>query len=179
MQKHGLVHIYTGNGKGKTTAAAGLAVRALSHGFKVGWVSFHKDPGGQLSGEIRVLKKLGVLVHCFAKDYPLCKTSSLHKGKKQLKAECTKGLKAIHVLFDKKRLDLLILDEINICVRDGFLKEEVVLQLMHEKPENIELIMTGRGATKKMIKQADLVSYIKEIKHPYKKGVLARKGIEY
>ena len=182
MKKKGLVHIYTGTGKGKTTSAAGLAVRALSHGFKVGWVSFHKEPGRQAAGEVKILKRLGVLVRCFAKQHPLCKkckAGSVRKSKKQLTLECMKGLKDIYELFKNAKLDMLILDEINICVRDGYLKESDVLKMMQGKPKTLELVITGRSATKKIIAQADLVSVIKEEKHPYKKGVAARKGIEY
>ena len=176
------MHIYTGTGKGKTTSAAGLAVRAFSHGFKVGWVSFHKEPGRQAVGEIKVLKRLGVLVRCFAKQHPLCKqrkAGSMRKSKKQLILECTKGLRDIYKLFKNAKLDMLILDEINICVRDGYLKESDVLKIMQEKPKTLELVITGRGATKKMIAKADLVSCIKEVKHPFKKGFAARRGIEY
>ena len=184
MRKKGLVHIYTGNGKGKTTAACGLAVRALSHGFRVCWVSFHKSPK-QLSGELSILKKLGVQVQCFAKQHPLCPIGKNNKGvrarksKKQLVLECARALIAVHRLMDANRTDMLILDEINICVRDGYLKESDVLKIIQEKPKNLELVLTGRGAAKKIIAQAELVSFIKEEKHPYKKGIAARKGIEY
>lgn len=74
---------------------------------------------------------------------------------------------------------MLILDEINIAVRDGFLKEEEVLALLETKPEKLELVLTGRGATKKIIEKADLVSEVREVKHPYRQGIKSRKGIEY
>ncbi|MBU1044803.1 MAG: cob(I)yrinic acid a,c-diamide adenosyltransferase [Candidatus Omnitrophica bacterium] len=175
--KQGLIQIYTGPGKGKTTAACGLALRASAHKWKVCYISFHKDP--KQSKPLYVcLKKNGITVHCFAQSHPLC------SGKKNacfadLKKQCSRGLKFIEKIFKDNLYDLLIIDELNICVRDGFLPEKDVLKLMAEKPDNLELVLTGRGATKKMIKKADLVSFIKEIKHPFNQGIKARKGIEY
>ncbi|MFH1062828.1 MAG: cob(I)yrinic acid a,c-diamide adenosyltransferase [Candidatus Omnitrophota bacterium] len=175
--KRGLIQIYTGPGKGKTTAACGLAMRASAHKMKVCYISFHKDPK-QCKPVYDLLKKISIAVHCFAKSHPLCAT------KKQacfetLQNDCAKGIKDIKKVFRENKFDLLIADEINICVRDGFIQEQEVLDLMDLKPNNLELVFTGRGATKKMIKKADLVSFIKEVKHPYQKGIAARKGIEY
>ena len=85
----------------------------------------------------------------------------------------------IKKLFRDQSWDMLVLDEINIAIRDGFLKEEGVLSLLEAKPQNLELILTGRGATEKIIKKADLVSEVKEVKHPYTQGVQKRKGIEF
>ncbi|MEO0260967.1 MAG: cob(I)yrinic acid a,c-diamide adenosyltransferase, partial [candidate division WOR-3 bacterium] len=85
----------------------------------------------------------------------------------------------VEKIFNENKYDIIILDEINISVRDGFLKEEEILSLLDKKPYGIELILTGRGATEKMIEKADLVSEVKKIKHPYDKGIFARKGIEF
>ncbi|MBU4305074.1 MAG: cob(I)yrinic acid a,c-diamide adenosyltransferase, partial [Candidatus Omnitrophica bacterium] len=169
MKQKGLVQIYTGEGKGKTTAAVGLAVRAVSRGLRVCYVSFHKDPKKYGSGEQKILKKIGISVRCFAKAHPFCckKDEDINR----LAGQCRKGVACIRKMHKRQLCDMLVLDEINICVRDGFLAEEEVIGLMRDKPENMELVLTGRGATAKMIKAADMVTYMKEIKHPYKKGV--------
>lgn len=172
--KKGLIQIYTGPGKGKTTAAYGLALRAKANKLKVCWISFHKSLK-QCRLVYDLLKKVNITVYCFAPSHPMDetkKTEDLHK-------QCLRGVEQIKKIFSDNKYDLLIVDEINICVRDGFLREKDVLELMDLKPNKLELVFTGRGATKKMIDKADLVSFIKEIKHPYKQGIVARKGIEY
>jgi len=179
MKRLGLVQIYTGEGKGKTTAAVGLATRAVAHGLKVCYVSFHKDFKRYAYGETKSLEKLGIKVCSFAKYHPHCSRAKKETKTKNLPRQCLEGLNHIRGLFKKEKLDMIILDEIIICVRDGFLKEKDVLELIEEKPKNLELVLTGRGATKNLIKRADLVSYIKAVKHPFEKGVSRRKGIEY
>lgn len=176
MTQKGLIHIYTGNGKGKTTAALGLAVRARGHGLKVAYVYFHKDSRRWGYGEHKILKKIGVDVFGFAKKHP-------HFYKKldpfEVRRECLRGLKFIGSLYAKKKYDMIVLDEINISLRDGFLKDEEVLNMMGRKPGSLELILTGRGAKKEVIRCADLVSEIEKVKHPYDSGVRKRIGIEY
>ena len=174
--KRGLIQIYTGEGKGKTTAAVGLAVRARSHKLKVGYLYFHKDPKRWGYGEQRLLKTLGVDVSGFAEKHP-----HFYKNIKpeEVRQECLRGLDFIKKIYKKNKYDLLILDEINISLRDRFLKEKDVVEILKIKPKKLELVLTGRGATKKMIKLADLVSEVKKVKHPYDSGVSARKGIEY
>lgn len=174
--KKGLTYVFTGTGKGKTTAAAGLAVRANAHKIKVFWVSFHK---GYTCGELRNLKKLGIDVRCFAKYHPLCKKEKTKIKKLELRQKCLKGLRYIKSVFKNKNCKLLILDEINICVRDGYLKENEILELIDSKPDSLELVLTGRGAKGKVLEKADLISNIQDIKHPFKKGIKAHKGIEY
>lgn len=175
MEK-GLIQVYTGDGKGKTTAACGLAVRARSHGLNVGYVYFHKEPEAWDYGEHKILEGLGVKVFGFAKKHPhFYKDASFE----EIRKECLLGLEFIKKLYGESKYDLLILDEINISIRDGFLKEEEVLEIMEKKPEKLELVLTGRGATQRIIEKADLVSRIEEIKHPYSLGVQRRKGIEY
>lgn len=176
MKAKGLIQIYTGDGKGKTTAAVGLACRARGQGLKVCYIYFHKDPEKWGCGELKVLEKLGVTVKGFAKKHP-------HFNKKvtpkDVRKEYLEGLKFIKKVYKENKYDILILDEINISLRDGFLKEEEALDILNFKPEKLELILTGRGATKKIIKKADLASEIKKIKHPYDSGMKGRKGIEY
>ena len=174
--KKGLIQVYTGPGKGKSTAAIGQAVRAAGHGLKVGLVTFFKDPEAFGYGEYRSLEKLGIKTFLFAKKHP-----HFYKELKldDVCRECSSGLKFIRELFCDPSWDMLVLDEINIAVRDGFLKEEEVLSLLEAKPQKLELVLTGRGITDKIIEKADLVSEVKEVKHPYSQGIKSRKGIEY
>jgi len=174
--KKGFIQIYTGSGKGKTTSALGLVCRASGHNFKICYVYFHKNPKKFGYGEINTLKKLKVDVFGFAKEHP-------HFNKKinieTIKNECNKAVEFIKEIYKENKYDILVLDEILISVRDGFLPENKLIELMKRKPENLELIITGRNASKKIIDLADLVSEINEIKHPYKKGIKSRKGIEF
>jgi cob(I)alamin adenosyltransferase len=176
MKKKGLIQVYTGPGKGKSTAAIGQAVRAAGHGLKVGLVTFFKDPEAFGYGEYKSLEKLGIKTFLFAKRHP-------HFYKElntvDVRQECSRGLEFIRELFRDPSWDMLVLDEINIAVRDGFLQEEEVLSLLEAKPEKLELVLTGRGITEKIIEKADLVSEVKEVKHPYSQGIKSRKGIEY
>ncbi|MFA5393990.1 MAG: cob(I)yrinic acid a,c-diamide adenosyltransferase [Candidatus Ratteibacteria bacterium] len=176
MQRKGLIQVYTGDGKGKTTAAIGLACRARGHNLRVCYVSFQKDPERWGCGEHRVLKKLGVDVFGFAKKHP-----HFHKNTDpdDIRRECLKGVEFIKKIYQEKKYDILVLDEINVALCNGFLKEKEILDLMEKRPKNLELVLTGRNATKKIMEKVDLVSEIKKIKHPYDSGVKGRKGIEY
>jgi len=176
LKREGLIHVYTGDGKGKTTAAIGMAVRARGHGLKVAYIYFHKDPKRWDYGEHRVLKKIGVDTFGFARRHP-------HFYKKlntdSIRSECLKGLKFIESIYGKRKYDMIILDEINISLRDGFLKKEELLNIMKTKPKSMELILTGRDAIEEVVVNADLVSKIEKIKHPYDSGIRRRIGIEY
>jgi len=176
MKRKGLIQVYTGDGKGKTTAAVGLACRACGHNLKVCYISFHKDPKRWGYGECKVLKKLGVDVFKFAEKHP-----HFYKNinSEDVRRECLKGMEFIKKIYREKKYDVLILDEINISLRDGFLKEEEFLDLLEKRPSSLDLVLTGRNATKRIIEKADLVSEIKKIKHPHDSGVKGRKGIEY
>lgn len=176
MKGKGLIEIYTGDGKGKTTAAIGLAIRAIGQGLKVCYIYFHKNPDKWGYAEYKILEKLDVDVFGFAKLHPFCDRGV---NLESIRQECLKGLEFIKEIFQQNKYDILILDEINISLRDGFLKEEEVLDILKLKPENLEIVLTGRGAPSKIIEEADLISEIKEIKHPYKLGIERRKGIEY
>ncbi len=174
--KSGLIQILSGDGKGKTTAAVGVAVRARGHNLRVCYIYFHKDPEKWEYGEFKILKELEVDVFGFARKHPhFCKDVV----PEDIRRECLKGFEFIKKLYQENKYDILILDEINISLRDGFLKEEEVLDILNSKPENLELILTGRGASKRIIEKADLVSEVKNIKHPYDSGVEEREGIEY
>ncbi len=174
--KNGLIHIYTGDGKGKTTAAVGLAVRALGHDQKVCFVYFHKNPEKYGYTEIESLRKLGAETIGFVKEHPFCeKNISIE----ELSKKTAEALNSLTEKLKDAKYDLLILDEVNISVREGFLPEKKVLEFMDNKPDELELVLTGRGATANMIEKADYVSNIDKIKHPYDKKTSAREGIEY
>lgn len=169
--KRGLVQVYTGDGKGKTTAAWGQAIRASGQGLKVAIIQFFKGKG---SGEAKMAKKLKLDVYSFCPVHPF------FGGKKEkLKKECGEGLAFAKRLVTSKKHDMIILDEINIALRDRLIEVNGVLDLIKKKPKGVELILTGRGAPKKIIEAADLVTEMREFKHPYQKGIKGRRGIEY
>lgn len=176
MKRKGLIQIYTGNGKGKSTAAIGQAVRAAGHGFKVGFISFFKDPDVFGYGEYESMQKLGIQTFLFARKHP-------HFYKElnpdEVREECSAGLEFIKQLLQDQSWDMLVLDELNIALRDGFLREEDVLSLLAAKPEKLELVLTGRGVPERIVEKADLVSEVREVKHPYSQGTMSREGIEY
>lgn len=172
-----LVIVYTGNGKGKTTAALGMALRAAGHRKKTLMVQFIKN--FQNYGELKFVKKYdcGIEIKSMGKGYVQI------KGDKFPLEEHVKAAKrALQFARDEilsKKYDIVILDEINIALDKELLTVEEVAKLIQQKPPNLHLVLTGRNAPKKLIQLADLVSEVKEIKHPYKKGILAQKGIEY
>ena len=167
-----MIHIYTGNGKGKTTAALGLALRGLGAGLRVYIGQFAK---GRYYSELKILKKIPNIKieqygkRCFIK----------HKPKQNDINLACKGLERVRQIIANRDYDLIILDEINVALHLGLLKVSDIINLCQSTPKNIELILTGRWAPHKIIKFADLVSEIKDIKHYYKKGIKARKGIEF
>lgn len=174
--RKGLIHIYTGDGKGKTTASIGQAVRALGHGFKICFIYFHKNPKKFGSGELKILKDLGIDIYGFAEHHPYFDKDITFD---EIRNECLKGIEFIEKTFNENKYDMLILDEINISLRDKFLKEKEVISLLKKKPRNLELILTGRGASKNILEKADLITEMKKIKHPYDQGIKGRKGMEY
>lgn len=185
--ENGLIHIYTGNGKGKTTAAIGLSVRARAHNLNVCWISFHKDieKPPYSEGEYKILKEIGVELHNFA---GYCPFNNPYKSEEELFEHARKDcLNAIKFIKEKiygydENFDILILDEILISLREGYLNVNEILDLLNSKPKTLELILTGRCSEEKLkeiIEVADYVSEIKKIKHPFSKGVGRRKGIEY
>ena len=172
MVEKGLVHIYTGNGKGKTTAAVGLACRAAGAGKRVLVAQFLK---GRDTGELASLKMLGVRVlRTDVKKFVLSMSE-------EEKAECKAGqeacLRAIREMAAD--YDLVILDEILGAISMEMVGLEDVVNLIRNKPEPGELVLTGRGAPEELIALADYVSDIQCVRHPYEKGIQARRGIEF
>ena len=176
MIKNGLIHVYTGDGKGKTTSAIGLATRALGHGQRVCYCSFHKEPEKYGYNEMQSLKKLGANVLNFAKGHPHLNKSL---DENVIREQTHQAVRYVKETLFREGYNLMILDEINISVRDNYLEEELLIDLIKSKPENLELVLTGRGATEAVIDLADYVSKIHKIKHPYDRKIRSREGIEY
>jgi len=179
--KRGLVQVYTGKGKGKTTAAWGQAMRASGQGLRVAIVQFFKGKGSGVprpswrgAGEAKMARKLNLSVYSFCPVHPF------FGGKREkLKRECRGAIAFAKKLIQSKKYDMVILDEINIAMKDRLIEINEVLDLIKKKPKGMELILTGRDAPKKIMDAADLVTEMREIKHPYQKGIKGRKGIEY
>lgn len=174
--KEGYVQVYTGNGKGKTTAAMGLAFRAAGDGMEVKVVQFLKS---WKTGELEAAKKfdnLEILRFEKVKGF----TWELNEEQlAQLKIEVRGAFDFVTKLVEERACDILILDEIMASLSVGFISEDEVLELIDKKPKDMELILTGRNVPEKILDKADLVTEMKEIKHYYKKGVPAREGIEF
>ncbi len=169
----GFVHIYTGNGKGKTTAAIGLGIRATGEGLKVYMIQFMK---GRRYSEIDALENIkDFTVIQFGRDEFVSK-----ENPEQIDIDLArKGFEHAKEIIKNGEHDLIILDEINVAVDFKLIPLKDVLKLMDEKPEKVELVLTGRYVHPDMVKQADLVSEILEIKHPYQNGIQSRKGIDW
>ncbi len=168
----GYIHVYTGNGKGKTTAALGLAIRAVGAGKKVFIGQFLKS--GDYS-EMNTLKKMAdqILVEHYGLGHFVkgCPSSEdIEAGRK--------GYTRVTQVLEKGEHDLVILDEGNIAVKYGLFSEQEMLDLLEKKPDHVEIVITGRGATQRVMDKADLVVEMKAIKHYFQAGVNARVGIE-
>ncbi|MFZ3064709.1 MAG: cob(I)yrinic acid a,c-diamide adenosyltransferase [Nitrospirota bacterium] len=173
----GLIHIYTGEGKGKTTAAIGLAVRAAGNGMKVLFVQFLK--GGEESGELKIFKGLqeNIEVIRFDQRHPIFfKKEDTKEG---LINAAKEALRLIDEKIKSGKYDLVVLDEINNLIFQGWADVNELTDIIRKRPEGVEIVLTGRGASKELIEIADYVTGMKAIKHPFKKGIKARKGIEY
>lgn len=173
----GIVIVYTGNGKGKTTASLGVALRAVGHGLKVCMVQFIK--GEWHYGELNSLKKL-------EPDFELIVAGKGfigiidddHAFEEHVRAAET----ALDIVEQKMSLDIfdiIILDEINYAVHLGLLNLGEVMNIVKNRPKHLSLILTGNYACDEIISLADLVTEMKEIKHPYKKGIKAKRGIDF
>jgi len=170
----GLVQVYTGDGKGKTSAAFGSALRALGRGLKVYVVQFIK--GGFDYGELYIAKRLPKLkLAAFGRGRFITETPPSQKDV-QLALEAFNLAKTI---VDSGKYDIVILDEINVVLNLKMIDVDEVVELMKNKPKHVELILTGRYAPAQIIEAADLVTEMREVKHPFAQGVPPRKGIEY
>ena len=174
MLQNGLVQVYTGNGKGKTSAAFGAALRAVGRGLRVHIIQFIK--GGFDYGELYSVKNL-----------PNLKLTAFGRGRfitePQPPAEdvqlAREGFELAKQTVSGGEYDMVVLDEINVVMYLKMISIDEVVELIKNKPKHVELILTGRNAPAQVIEIADLVTEMKEIKHPYAKGIPQRKGVEY
>ena len=170
----GMIHVYTGDGKGKTTCSLGLGLRAAGHGFKVYMIQFMK---GQINyGELESTKLIpNFEIRQFGRPDFVDKSNPAEIDIQLAK----EGLEHAKEIVAAGEVDMLILDEVNVAVEWGLFSYREILKLIKDKPEKMELVLTGRHAPREFIELADTVTEMKEIKHPYMKGIMARKGIEY
>lgn len=166
--KKGLVYVFTGDGKGKTSAGLGTAVRAVSSGMKVGWVSWYKElPTGFLFEGRLKMNFMGKGFYNLPGD---------KASKEEHKKAAEKAFKKAKSLL--KKVDVLVLDEINNAVKDKLVGVGKIIDLINQRGKT-HLILTGRDANKKVVELADLVTEMKKIKHPFDRGVKAVKGLDY
>jgi cob(I)alamin adenosyltransferase len=173
-QEQRLIQVYTGEGKGKTTAALGLALRAAGHGLRVEIVQFMKGWPGY--GELEGVEWLPtVTIH------PFGRTGWIHRAQPEPE-DCERAARALahsYQVITGAQADIVILDEINVALDYGLLDLEAVLALLDERPLSVELVLTGRNAHPEVIRRAGLVTEMRKVKHPYDLGLAGRQGIEY
>jgi len=170
----GLVQVYTGNGKGKSSAAFGLALRAIGRGLKVYIIQFIK--GGFDYGELYIVDKLPNLT---LKAFGRGKFVTQKPAEKVDVEFAEEAFDLAEEVVKSGEYDIVILDEINVALNLKLIKTEKALELIKNKPKHVELVLTGRYAPTEIIAVADLVTEMREVKHPYNQGFQARKGIEY
>lgn len=172
-KKHPLVVLYTGNGKGKTTSALGVTMRAWGRGWKIVWLQFIKSKTSHY-GETRAAERMGI------------EMIPLGDGFTWLSKDIEKDIALAHECWALARekinsglFDLVVLDEITYPVSYGWLDVHEVIQTLKDRPEHVDVIMTGRDAVPELIEFADLVTEMTEIKHPYQTGIKAQPGIDF
>lgn len=170
----GLIHIYCGDGKGKTTASVGLTVRALGGGKKVLFTQFFKNGN---SGEVKSLKTFENLTYMKAEKTFGFFFKMNDEEKLQAKEYFTKLLE--EVIEKSKDYDMLVLDEIISSYNHDCIDREMLLNFCKENKNDIEIVMTGRNPAPELEEIADYISFVQKVKHPYDKGIKARKGIEF
>jgi cob(I)alamin adenosyltransferase len=172
------IQVYTGNGKGKTTAAIGLALRASGQGMKVLICQFLKG-GGEPSGEIKALERscTPIMWKIFDQTAPV-----FLKNKDEieiLKRQIEDSISFVKSIIENRDVDLLILDEINVVLSNGLYPVSAFIDIISKRSQSMEIVLTGRGASEEVCSMADLVTEMVEIKHPFQKGIGSRRGIEY
>lgn len=172
--KKGLIIVYTGNGKGKTTAALGTALRAAGHGMRVGIVQFIK--GSWTYGELAALKRFDDLIdiHVMGRGF----TWESEDIDKDRQAACEGWEKAAEMI-QSRRFDLIVLDELTYLMTYDFVDSDAVLTALENKPPALHVIVTGRSAATALIDMADLVTDMQAVKHPFAAGITAQRGIEF
>lgn len=173
--KMGLIHLYTGDGKGKTTAALGLSVRAAGNGMRVLFVQFQK---GRETGELAGLEKCGISVLRNSRDFGFVRNMS-QSDRIEITAENNENMeKAIGMAYND-RVDMIVFDEVMSVYNNGLIDCERVKWFVLNRPEKIELVLTGRNADTFFVESCDYLTVMECKKHPFDRGIAARKGIEY
>lgn len=174
-KSRGLIIVYTGHGKGKTTAALGLALRAAGHGMRVLFVQFMK--GQKEIGELKAVIKSNLQIDVIQSGRPgfvqsrTCETLDIYMA--------LDGLRAFEQAMERNEYELIVLDEIHVAIDFGLLKLEDVLTAINKKPPGVHLVLTGRNAPEPIMKMADIITEMKDLKHCFDDGVPAQKGIEF
>lgn len=175
MKENGLIHLYCGDGKGKTTASVGLLVRALGRGFRVVFLQFLK---WQETGELAVLQSLNDITVIRGKDIPHKFTWSMSETEKEALAEIHNEMFRQAVSACGTERCLLVLDELVGTYDMGLIDKKMVTDFLENKPEGLEVVLTGRNPAPELLATADYVSEIRKVKHPMDRGIMAREGIE-
>lgn len=174
LNNKGLVIVYAGEGKGKTTAALGIAMRSAGWGEKVAIIQFIK--GYKKTGEWRLISKLKEIdIYQTTDD----KVMAIGKPKKKHQEAVNEALKLAKKIISARKHKIIILDEINNALRYDLVEAGEIIALLAERPVEQTIVLTGRGAPPEIIEIADLVTEMKEIKHPFKKGIPAKRGIDF
>lgn len=170
----GLIHVYTGEGKGKTTAALGLALRAAGQGYRVLIIQFLK---ARDTGELHSIERLAPQVSIVQSGVAEFSRAGMLSAATLRAAEA--GLEEARRATRDGGYDVVILDEVLVAMKLGVVAVDTVLNLMRGKASQVELVLTGRGAPDEVVAEADVVTYMQEVKHPYQRGIPARRGIDY
>lgn len=178
MERHGMLHLYIGNGKGKTTAAVGLALRAMGSGFNVLFAQFLKSAD---TGEKRILEQFPDKL-CYFRPKQRHSTFLWNMTQKQLdetKEDISTGWCFLKQEILSPRWNLIVMDEILDTIQCRLLPEEDVIQAIENRPQDVEIVCTGRNASSNFREKADYISWVEALKHPYEKGIKGRRGIEF
>ena len=172
--KKGIVMVFTGNGKGKTTAALGIAIRAMGHGFKICMIQFIK--GSWKYGELEAVKRFTDLMdfHVTGRGFTW-KSEDFEKDKKAAR----EGWRLAKEVMASGKYRIIILDELTYLIKLNMIDEKEVVEAILNKPQDLHIVVTGRDAPVSLIDAADLVTELKAVKHPLEKGIKAQKGIEF
>ena len=177
MSKDGLVIVYTGNGKGKTTAALGLAIRAVGYEHKVCMLQFIK--GSWHYGEMDSSKKLEPNFELIAIGKGFVGILDDNSPREEHEKYAAEALRICREKIFSEKYNVVILDEVNYAINLGLINVQEIIKIIKEKPSSLDLVLTGRDAKEEIIELADLVTEMKEIKHPFKSGIKAKKGIDF
>lgn len=175
LPRRGCLQVYTGNGKGKTTASLGMTLRSVGHGHTVFIIQFMK--GSDSYGELEAARKYlpGVTIEQYGLESFVSKENPTPEDREIAQ----KGIKRALEIVSGGEYQLVILDELNVALDYGLVSLEQVMEIIDSRPPHVELVLTGRYAHEKVLEAADLVTEVTLVKHPFYKGVEAREGIEY